>query len=144
MGHSEMRRRETRCAVPLGRPLGVSQRDTRPAEVADTIRAYPCPDGFSPSRWGRLQDGAARFAQEWGARAVALGWTESELFAFAEPFARVDLQGAAWFIGGSTVVAVTEDAITLRTESGATQRAYRRAEPCATFSNSRGPRDNAF
>lgn len=94
-------------------------------EAAERLRAYPCPDDFSPSRWRRLQDGAARFAEEWGARALALGWTEAELFAFAEPFARVDLQGAAWFVGGSTVAAVTADAITLRTESGATLRCYR-------------------
>ena len=67
-----------------------------------------------------------RFAEEWGARALALGWTEDELFALAEPFARVDLQGGAWFVGGSTVVAATADAITLRTESGATLRIYRR------------------
>jgi hypothetical protein len=37
----------------------------------------------------------------------------------------VSLQGAAWFIGDSTVTAVTAEAITLRTEGGATQRAYR-------------------
>jgi hypothetical protein len=93
---------------------------------AERIRAYPCPDGFSPSRWPRVQDGAARFAEEWGARALALGWTEGELFALAEPFARKDIQGAAWFVGSATVAAVTVDAITLRTESGATLRIYRR------------------
>ena len=46
--------------------------------------------------------------------------------ALAEPFARVDIQGAAWFIGGSNVAAVTADAITLRTENGSTLRLYRR------------------
>ena len=97
-----------------------------PAEAAERIRAHRCPDGFSPDRWQRLQDGAARFAEEWGARATALGWTDAELFALAEPFARVDIQGAAWFIGASIVVAVTADAITLRTESGAMVRVYRR------------------
>jgi hypothetical protein len=103
-------------------------------EAVERIRAYPCPDGFSPARWQRLQDEAARFAEEWGARAVALGWTEAELFALAEPFARVDIQGAAWFMGGSNVAAVTADAIMLRTESGATLRIYRRG------SNSNGRR----
>ena len=73
----------------------------------------------------RLQEGAARFAEQWGGRAMALGWTEAELFAVAEPFARVDIQGAAWFIGGSQVAAVTADAITLRTGSGALLRLYR-------------------
>jgi len=44
----------------------------------------------------------------------------------AEPFARVDLQGAAWFIGDATVTDVSTAAITLRTASGATQRFYRK------------------
>jgi hypothetical protein len=58
---------------------------------------------------------------------MALGWTFAELFALREPFANVSLQGAAWFIGDSTVTAVTADAITLRTANGATQRLYRRS-----------------
>ena len=57
---------------------------------------------------------------------MSLGWTFDELFALAEPFANVSLQGAAWFVGDSTVTAVTADAITLRTEGGATQRIYRK------------------
>jgi hypothetical protein len=57
---------------------------------------------------------------------VSLGWTSDELFAIVEPFARIDLQGAAWFIGDTNVTAVTADAITLRTTSGATLRIYRR------------------
>ena len=30
---------------------------------------------------------------------MSLGWTFAELFAVAEPFANVSLQGAAWFVG---------------------------------------------
>jgi hypothetical protein len=66
--------------------------------------------------------------------ATSLGWSFEELFALREPFVNGSLQGAAWFIGDSTVTAVTTDAITLRTEGGATQRIFRkpyleRAEP---------------
>ena len=57
---------------------------------------------------------------------MSLGWTFEDLFALREPFANVSLQGAAWFMGNSTVTAVTADAITLRTEGGATQRIYRK------------------
>jgi hypothetical protein len=57
---------------------------------------------------------------------MGLGWAFDELFALAGPFANVSLQGAAWFIGDSTVTAVTADAITLRTEGGAAQRVYRK------------------
>jgi hypothetical protein len=66
-----------------------------------------------------------RFGQQWAAKAMGLGWTFDKLFALAEPFANVSLQGAAWFVGDSTVTAVTADAITLRTASGATLRSYR-------------------
>jgi crossover junction endodeoxyribonuclease RuvC len=89
----------------------------------------PCPDGFAPQRWAVLCEGVERFAQEWAAKAMSLGWTFEELFALRDPFANGSLQGAAWFIGGSTLTAVTADAITLRTQSGATLRAYRRSEP---------------
>jgi hypothetical protein len=58
---------------------------------------------------------------------MSLGWSIDELFCLGEPFANVSPQGAAWFVGDSTVTAVTVDAITLRTASGATQRLYRRS-----------------
>ena len=74
-----------------------------------------------------MRDGAERFAQQWATKAVGLGWTFDELFDLVEPFANLSLQGAAWFVGDSTVTAVTADAITLRTEGGATQRIYRKS-----------------
>jgi hypothetical protein len=58
---------------------------------------------------------------------MRLGWTFDELFCLVEPFANISLQGAAWFVGDAAVTAVTADAITLRTEGGATQRLYRRS-----------------
>jgi hypothetical protein len=72
-----------------------------------------------------VREGSNRFARQWAGKAVALGWTFEELFALREPFANVSLQGAAWFVGDSAVMAVTADAITLRTEGGAVQRIYR-------------------
>ena len=98
------------------------QRTNEPRELHSL-----CPEGFSPQRWELLRQGAVRFAAEWADRALSLGWTYDELFAVEEPFARVELQGAAWFIGDATVTAVTADAITLRSASGATQRLYRRS-----------------
>jgi hypothetical protein len=62
---------------------------------------------------------------------MRLGWTFDELFALAEPFANVSLQGAAWFVGNATVAAVTADAITLRTPSGSTLRIYRKQKMAA-------------
>jgi hypothetical protein len=107
------------------------------AMVADPADAYSrallrelpstqCPDGFSSDRWAAIRDGAERFAGDWTVTTMSLGWTFEELFDLREPFANVTIQGAAWFVGGSTVTAVTADAITLLTEGGATQRIYRK------------------
>ena len=93
--------------------------------VAISAASYPCPEGFSPERWERLREGATRFAAEWADKALSLGWSEDDLFVVAQPFANVSLQGAAWFVGNSTVTAVTGDAITLRTTSGSVSRIYR-------------------
>jgi hypothetical protein len=84
-----------------------------------------CSEDVPAEHWACVCRGVKQFAQGWAAKAISLGWTFDELFAFVEPFANVSLQGAAWFVGDSTVTAVTTDAITLRTEGGATQRIYR-------------------
>jgi hypothetical protein len=86
----------------------------------------PCPEHTPIERWARARRGVEQFAQQWAAKAMGLGWTFEELFALSEPFANLSRQGAAWFVGHSTVTAVTVDAITLRTERGATQRIYRK------------------
>jgi hypothetical protein len=102
------------------------------SDIGDDLRSHiapllsgPSPDGISVERWDRACNGAAQFARNWAAQAMRLGWSLDELFRLAEPFARVDLQGAAWFIGDSTVVAVSAGAITIRTPNGAIQRLYR-------------------
>jgi hypothetical protein len=95
---------------------------------AQRLREHPCPEGFTPARWACLQDGAAGFAEQWADKAISLGWTYEELFGLKEPFGNLSLQGAAWFIGDATITAVTADAITLRTASGATLRSYRKRE----------------
>jgi hypothetical protein len=90
------------------------------------LPSTPSPDGFSPGRWAAVLDGAERFARDWAVKAMSLGWGFEELFTLRAPFANVFLQGAAWFVGDSTITAVTADAITLRTEGGAIQRIYRK------------------
>jgi hypothetical protein len=109
---------------------GMAKSDAADVRASD-IRSRACPEAFSPERWERLREGVARFAAEWADKAMSLGWSIDELFAVAEPFASVALQGAAWFVGDSTVTAVTADAITLRTVNGATQRIYRKRDPIA-------------
>jgi hypothetical protein len=95
-------------------------------EAIEQLLSRPRPLAESNERWARACRGAEQFAGGWAAKAISLGWSLDELFAFAEPFANVSLQGAVWFVGDSTVTAVTADAITLGTEGGATQRIYRK------------------
>jgi hypothetical protein len=123
----------TIAALPQGEPKqsGVVGEAASPAwrRRLHEFPTTPCPRGFPPQRWPVMRDGAERFAQQWGAKAVGLGWTFGELFDLVEPFANVSLQGAAWFVGDSTITAVTADAITIRTDGGATQRIYRKPHP---------------
>jgi hypothetical protein len=120
----------TIAALPQGEPKqsGVAGVAASPAWRfrLHELPTAPCPHGFPPQRWPVMRDGAERFAQQWGGKAMGLGWAFGELFDLAEPFANVSLQGAAWFVGESTVTAITADAITLRTEGGATQRIHRK------------------
>ena len=95
----------------------------------ERLVSRPCPEAETGERWACACRGVQQFAREWAAKAMSLGWTFDELFALREPFANVSLQGAAWFIGGSTVTAVTADAITLRSAGGSTTRIYRKSEP---------------
>jgi hypothetical protein len=92
------------------------------------LLSQPLPGTESAERWARACRGVEEFARGWAANAMSLGWSFDELFAFAEPFANLSLQGSAWFVGDSTITAVTADAITLRAEGGATQRIYRKHE----------------
>ncbi len=126
-------------AVPAGRSLASGTNGTHGtvgtvgthgpviASYLDRLRSHPCPDDVSPERFKRLRQGAVRFASRWAAEAVRLGWSLDELFAIAEPYANVSLQGAAWFVGDPDVIEVTAAAITVRTASGASQRIYRRS-----------------
>lgn len=135
--------REVRAVADLAIPAKVANQLKRAPEVSRLaelaapsaaglrarileIQSAECPRDFLQERWFVVRAGVARFADEWADKAMALGWTLDDLFALAEPFANVSLQGAAWFVGDKTVTAVTADAITLRTESGATQRVYRK------------------
>jgi hypothetical protein len=88
------------------------------------------PPGVSPRRWGDALDAALRLVERWGPQLAAFNWTECDLFGAlpAAPAHAIDCQGAAWLLHGThRVVAVTPDALTVRTPSGAVQRIRRRA-----------------
>jgi hypothetical protein len=109
---------------PRRRSIAISRMNV--ASVFAKFFRYRAPTACPPNRWVSACGGIEQFARGWAAKAMSLGWTFEELFARAAPFANASLQGAAWFVGDLTVTAVTADAITLRTEGGATQRIYRK------------------
>ena len=100
--------------APLNTPESWSQR-------LYEFLSRPRPDDTSVERWACACRGVEEFAGGWAAKTMRLGWSFDGLFAFVDPFANMSLQGAAWFVGDSTITAVTADAITLRTEGGATR-----------------------
>jgi hypothetical protein len=120
----QIEQREDSAATPLAAPGIGTPKEWR--ERLREVLSTPCPSDMPGDRWECACRGIEQFVRAWAAKAMSLGWTFDELFAFEEPFANVSLLGAAWFIWDSTVTAVTADAITLRTEGGATQRIYRK------------------
>lgn len=88
----------------------------------------PAPMGADPAKWIALLNAAGRFLVTWGARAAVLGWTAGELFGLdtQAPMGRLDRRGAAFFLAGVEVVAITADAITVR-QGASVQRVYRRS-----------------
>ena len=69
-------------------------------------------------------DGAARFADAWGAKALALGWEPIELFGVdrVAPAARLDTRGLAFMLADGDVVAMDAQVAVIRKRSGALQR----------------------
>jgi hypothetical protein len=52
------------------------------AEALARLDTMPLPDGCAIAQWQEVIDRAARLADEWSARALALGWTARDLFGF--------------------------------------------------------------
>ncbi|MEO8926405.1 MAG: hypothetical protein ABI306_04505 [Caulobacteraceae bacterium] len=101
-----------------------------PAAWADgfaRLEALPVPRGVDSAAWLAMMDAAGRFLDQWGGKAAALGWSAGELFGLDPdaPLNRRDKRGAAFYLVGAEVLAVTGEAITLRT-GGAVHRSVKR------------------
>lgn len=75
---------------------------------------------------------AHSFAERWDALARSAGWSTLDLYGMHRraPYARLTAMGAAWLVArssGHNAIAVTADAITLATLTGARLRIYRTA-----------------
>jgi hypothetical protein len=84
-------------------------------------------------RWAVFIDDVGRFLDSGFAdQASALGWTPFDLFGADpdKPFARIDRAGLLWLLNGSRLIALTDDAATIETGTGA-RRTYRRKPKAA-------------
>ncbi len=103
-----------------------------PAEIAEGLARLDTtrpPNGYTAARWLASVDIAARLADEWGAKALSLGWRAEDLFGLNPdaPPNRYDGKGLAFFLDPSDrVTALSETVATITTGGGATVT-YRRA-----------------
>lgn len=119
-----------RCRAGTASLWGVGERCRSPragqtvepssAPFAKTLEALErrCPDHVPADRWHQAVEDGRRFLARWGDQAVALGWTERDLFGLHEPpekphpsyrrLSRYDQTGLIWLLQGRPVVALTE------------------------------------
>jgi hypothetical protein len=95
------------------------------AEALARLDTMPLPDGFAIAQWQEVIDRAARLADEWSARALALGWTAEDLFGF-DPAAGDGTRGLAFSLArGDQVLSMSGTLAFIEDASGA-RRAFRR------------------
>lgn len=95
-----------------------------------------CPDYVEPERWRQCIEDAERFIATWGDKALALGWTEPELFGLHEPpvnphpsysrLSRYDATGLIWHLRGHVVVALTEADAAIQNQNTGNVLIYRK------------------
>jgi hypothetical protein len=102
------------------------------AEGFAKLEARPIPPGVEAATWLAMINAAGRFLDQWGSKAASLGWTAGQLFGLDAdaPINRLDRRGAAFFLIGSQVLALTAEAITIRV-GDAVQHVCRHPNPGA-------------
>ncbi len=99
------------------------------------VRSAPAPSGFAAARWDQLSADVLAFEREWLDTAIALGWTERDLFAVhpTRPEVRHDCAGLLWLLNGAEIAALDAECAVIRTKQGNT----------LTYRKRRGVRDEA-
>ena len=98
--------------------------DDVPAEWEEgvaTLQAMSCPENVPAKAWANLITNSVRFiGSTFAARTAALGWRTADLWGCqaVRPWQRIDRLGVLWLVHDSEFVAVTADAITIRTSTG--------------------------
>jgi hypothetical protein len=119
-------------------PPPADQQDGLASLPADIVQGLgrlltmPAPRRFEQVRWSKAVKHAIRFAADWAAVALRLGWTVEELFGLhpVAPDARYDARGLAFAqTDDRCIVAITESTAVIRTSGGANLTFYRRQYP---------------
>jgi hypothetical protein len=86
------------------------------------------PAGVDLAEWQQAVEDARAFLSTWGEQAAKLGWTSEDLLGLHQPppkpsstyrrLSRYDATGLVWLLDGRRVVALTEDAATIRSPGG--------------------------
>jgi hypothetical protein len=94
--------------------------------------ARVCPPGIKPAYWDELVNEALLVSREWGAKALAVGWSALDLFGCnPDPLARrVDRDGLVKSVVemrcAAMILGMDDDTATLRGPNGSTLRHYRK------------------
>jgi hypothetical protein len=96
------------------------------AEGLARLELLPALQKFSKIRRQAVIDGAARFADVWAVKALALGWQVEELFGLhpLAPEPRLDACGLAFLLADGEVIAMDDKSAVIRSPSG-TKTYYR-------------------
>lgn len=95
------------------------------ARLLQDKAAGDVPGSIAADRWQQVLADAAMFLGMWGEQAVALGWTERDLFAVPPGPERWMRMGLVALLQGRPVVAITADSITIAVRGGHSR--YRRS-----------------
>ena len=103
------------------------------AEGFARLTVEPPPDGISIETWSAVVDDAARFLDDWGRKAAALGWSATDVFGLSiqPPRIRSEMAGLLPLVAGGTVVAISSASATIRSRSGDEVVWLRRSHPGA-------------
>jgi len=103
------------------------------AEGFARLAVAPPPAGLSHETWWAIVDDAARFLDDWGRKAAAVGWSALDVFGVSTPAPRIgcEVAGLLPLIAGGTIVAISSSSATIRSPSGEEVVWLRRSHPGA-------------
>ena len=100
-----------------------------PADLVAGLERSPPRWPVDRATWAGVVADVAAFAERWDSQARAAGYSDLELYGLhrSAPYTNLSAMGAAWVMarGGFAAIAVTADAIAMRSRTGATLRIRR-------------------